>query len=80
MTKRRFSAEEKYRILEEERQPGTTVAEVCRRHQITSSLSYKWEVDVKRAALAALSARKNVLVTYSLGYISIRRKVEQRGR
>ena len=59
MTKRRFTADEKFRILEEGRQPGTSVAEVCRRHQITSSLFYKWEGDVKKAAMVALSGQKS---------------------
>jgi len=38
MNKRQFSKEEKYRILEEGRQSGAVVAEVCRRHQISSGL------------------------------------------
>ena len=34
MTRRQFKAEEKYRILEEARQAGASVAEVCRRYQM----------------------------------------------
>lgn len=58
MTKRQFKAEEKYRILEEARQPGASVAEVCRRHQIASSLFYKWESEARQGALAALNNKK----------------------
>jgi transposase len=59
MEKRRFTAEEKYQILEEARQPGASIAEVCRRHQIGTSLYYKWERDVKQAALTALNGKKH---------------------
>jgi transposase-like protein len=55
MTKRRFTAEDKFRILEEARQPETSVAEVCRRYQISSSLFYKWESDARKGALEALT-------------------------
>ena len=36
MAKRKFTAEEKFKILEEARQPGASVAEVCRRYQIVN--------------------------------------------
>ena len=58
MVKRQFTAEEKFRILEEARQSGTSVAEVCRRHQISSGLFYKWEGDARRGALEALSGKR----------------------
>jgi transposase-like protein len=58
MTKRQFKPEAKYRILEEARQPGTSVAEVCRRHQIASSLFYKWEAEARKGALEALDNKK----------------------
>jgi transposase-like protein len=40
---RRFTAEEKLRILEESRQPKTTVAEVLRRHGLDAATFYRWE-------------------------------------
>lgn len=58
MTKRKFTAEEKFKILEEARQPGASVAEVCRRNQIASSLFYKWESEAKKGALEALNNKK----------------------
>jgi len=61
MDKRKFSGEEKYRILEEGRQTGASVAEVCRRHQISASLYYKWEREAKQGALEALSSKRGKL-------------------
>ena len=58
MAKRKFTAEEKFKILEEVRQPGTSVAEVCRRCQIVSSLFYKWESEARKGALEALNSKK----------------------
>ena len=37
--RRRLSADEKLKILEEARQPNTTVAEVLRRHQLDATTS-----------------------------------------
>lgn len=51
---RRLSAEEKLRILEEGRGAGTTISEVCRRHQIAHTQFYRWERVAKQAALEAL--------------------------
>jgi transposase-like protein len=39
---RRFTAEEKRTILEETRQPGVTMAEVCRKHSVSPALIYQW--------------------------------------
>ena len=58
MAKRKFTAEEKFKILEEARQPGASVAEVCRRYQIVSSLFYKWESEARKGALEALNSKK----------------------
>ena len=58
MANRKFTAEEKFKILEEARQPGASVAEVCRRYQIVSSLFYKWESEARKGALEALNNKK----------------------
>lgn len=55
--RRRLSAEEKLRILEEARQPQTTVAEVLRRHQLDATSYYRWEKEAKAAMLSALGER-----------------------
>ena len=54
---RQFSAEEKLKILEEARQPNTTVAEVFRRYQVEGATFYRWERDAKAAMRAALGER-----------------------
>jgi len=59
MEKRRFSGEEKYQVLEEAHQPSASIAEVCRRHQISTSLYYHWESLAKKGALESLNGRNN---------------------
>lgn len=50
MVKRRqHTAEEKLKILEEARQPGTTVAEVLRSHQLDATTFYRGERQAKEA-------------------------------
>lgn len=56
---RRFTVEEKLRILEEARQPRTTVAEVCRRHGIDGTTFYRWEKRAKEGMREALSGRRH---------------------
>jgi transposase-like protein len=51
---RRISAEERLGILEEGRQSGTTISEVCRRHQISHAQFYRWERLARQGALEAL--------------------------
>lgn len=55
---RRFSVEEKLRILEEARQPNTTVAEVLRRHQLEGTTFYRWERLAKEGMREALSGKR----------------------
>lgn len=52
--RRRLSAAEKAKILEEARQPQTTVAEVLRRHQLDATTFYRWEREAKAGMLEAL--------------------------
>ena len=54
---RHFTASEKLAILQEGRQAGTTVSEVCRRHQIAATQYYEWERRAKQGALEALAAK-----------------------
>ena len=55
--RRRLSAETKLKILEEARQPNTTVAEVLRRHQLDATTFYRWEREAKAGILAALGEK-----------------------
>ena len=54
---RRFTVEEKLRILEEARAPDTTVAEVLRRHRVDAATFYRWERLAKEAMREALNGR-----------------------
>ena len=51
---RRMSAEEKLRVVEEGRQSGATVSEVCRHHQVDHAQFYRWERLARQGALEAL--------------------------
>ena len=54
---RRFTVEEKLKILEEARQPKTTVAEVLRRHGLDAATFYRWERVAKAGMREALAER-----------------------
>jgi len=56
--RRRFTVEDKMRILEEARQPNTTVAEVLRRHQVSGPTFYRWEEQAKAGMREALTGRR----------------------
>lgn len=51
---RRLSAEEKLKVVEEGRQSGATISEVCRRHQVDHAQFYRWERLTRQGALKAL--------------------------
>ncbi len=55
---REFTADEKLRILEEARQPNTSVAEVLRRHQLDPQTYYRWEKQAREGMREALSGRR----------------------
>ena len=50
--RRRWSAEDKARILAEIEEPGVVVAEVARRADVCTSLVYKWRREARKAASA----------------------------
>ena len=52
--RRRWSAEEKLRILEEARQTDQTVSAVCRHYQIAPGQFYAWEKQARQGALESL--------------------------
>jgi transposase len=53
--RRRLTVEEKLRILEEAQQPGVRIAELCRRHGISTSQFYGWREQARQGAKAALN-------------------------
>jgi transposase len=56
--RRQLSADEKLKIIDEARAPGTTVAAVLRRHQVDAASFYKWERDARAAARDALNGKR----------------------
>ena len=56
-TSRSWTADEKVRILEEARQPNTSVAEVLRRHSVDGTTFYRWEREAKAAMREALTGK-----------------------
>lgn len=55
---RHWMAEEKLQIIEEARQTGQMVSEVCRQHQISAPQFYLWEKQARQGALEALRNRR----------------------
>ena len=51
---RRTTAEQKLEILREAQQPGVTVSEVCRRHNLAPSVLYRWRAVAQSGSAAAL--------------------------
>jgi len=49
--RRRYGAKDKVRILEEGRQTGASISEVCRRHGISTAQYYQWEKQGREAML-----------------------------
>lgn len=51
---RGFTAEEKRTVQEETRQPGVTLAEVCRKHSVSPALVSQWRAVAQQATTAPL--------------------------
>ena len=58
--RRRWSDEERLRILSEAFSPGACVAEVCRRHDISTALIYTWRRKLREAGEWATSLTETV--------------------
>ena len=54
--RRRWTDDEKIRIVEESRRDGVTLAEVARRHEISRSMLYDWRYRHKLGLLGAPAA------------------------
>ena len=58
--RRRWSEEERLRVLAEAFSPGACVAEVCRRHDISTSLIYTWRSKLRQAHAEAEPSEPSV--------------------
>jgi transposase len=56
-TRRRWTADEKLKILDEARQAGQSISDVCRRHQIAPGQFYTWEKVARAGAREALRSQ-----------------------
>ena len=55
--RRRWSDEERLQILAEAFSPGACVAEVCRRHDISTALIYTWRRKIREGRADTMSDR-----------------------
>jgi len=59
--RRRYSAEEKVRLVEESMQPGMTVSAVARLHGVSPSLLFGWRRRMAEGGLEAVKADDDVV-------------------
>jgi len=64
--RRRFSATDKKRMLDEAAAPGETVSTIARKYGISSSLLFRWRKLREEAALAGLNADERVVAESEL--------------
>ena len=57
-SRKRWSADQKLKILKEGQTSGASIAEVCRRHGISSGQYYQWLSVAEQAAQEALNGSK----------------------
>lgn len=75
-----MSAEAKLKILEEARQPNTTVAEVLRRHQLDATTLYRWEREAKAGMLAALGEKPKTSDALARENARLRAELDKKSR
>ncbi len=56
-TRRQFSADTKWQILQEGRSTNLPLSQVCDQHQISPTLFYQWERAAERGARQALQGQ-----------------------
>ena len=57
-TRRRWTAEEKLRIIQEARQTEHSVSEVCRHHGLSVGQFYAWEKRARQGSMEGLRNRR----------------------
>ena len=76
----RYTVEEKMRILEEARQPNTTVAEVLRRYGVDPATFYRWEKRAKQGMREALNGAARKRKSKQGEVERLKRDVERKSR
>ena len=61
LDRRRFSAEQKLRMIEEGEQAGSSISQVARKYGVSPNQVYQWRRLMKQGQLAAVSAREGVV-------------------
>ena len=56
--RRRFTAEEKLKVIKEVQTSGASIAEVCRRHQMSTGQYYQWLSIAEQGAKEALNGER----------------------
>lgn len=77
---RQYTVAEKLRILEEARQPNTTVAEVLRRHGVDPTTFYRWEKQAKQGAREALNGSRKKKGSREREVERLKQEVEKKSR
>ena len=57
--RRRWSVEEKLRIIAEADEPGARIAEVAARNEVYPSLLFSWRRQVRRVGLSPITGRSS---------------------
>ena len=57
-SRRRWTAEEKLRIIQEARQAQHSISEVCHRHGLSAGQFYAWEKRARQGSMEALRNRR----------------------
>ena len=70
--RRRYSAEEKVRLVEETQQPGMTVSAVARLHGVSPSLLFGWRRRMAEGGLEAVRADEDVVAAGRLRELEVR--------
>lgn len=55
---KRFSPEQKLKVIKEVQSSGATISEICRRHGISTTLYYHWLSIADQAAKQALNGKR----------------------
>ena len=66
MTKKRWNAEEKYRIVMEALTTSEETAEICRKHGLSPNTFYPWREKFLEAAKAAMAGNSNMAAAKAL--------------